>query len=474
MQERAEKKFSDNYAKFLIFLKGGTTMTPEQEKQYYAQMEQNFPEFLKAMEKLVSIPSYLEEDTYPDVPSLQEVLKATLAMMHDMGYRTYADPEGYYGYAEIGEGDTLIGVLGHLDVVPPGLSSDWHSEPFKVDYRDGKAYGRGVQDDKGPTLSAVYAMKALLDAGFKPNYRLRFIFGTDEENLWRGIKKYMEKEEKPNFGFTPDSVFPLIYAEKGVLDLILHAKNESGLVFKGGDAYNVVPSYVKAPYSEALKTALEHLHYEYRSEADGSIGILGKSIHAKDAELGVNAIHHYLLALDAMGHPTKAGAFVKDCLEGHKFAEPIFGEVKDEASGELKFNIGKIELTPEEETLYIDMRIPVTYPKEKAVEALKKKAAEYGFTYEEFDWLKPVYMPLDSPIITKLVASYREATGDTKNQPISSGGATYARAMDNCVAFGCILPGVEKSEHMPNEHMVVDEFKTAMKIYIHTFYNFNA
>jgi succinyl-diaminopimelate desuccinylase len=449
-------------------------MTPKLEKQYYAQMEQIFPDFLKAMEKLVSIPSYLEEDTYPDVPALQDVLKTTLAMMQDMGYYTYADPEGYYGYAEIGEGEPLIGVLGHLDVVPPGQLSDWHADPFKVDYRDGKAYGRGVQDDKGPTLSAIYAMKALLDCGFKPNYRLRFIFGTDEENLWRGIKKYMEKEEKPNFGFTPDSVFPLIYAEKGVLEFILHAKNESGLVFKGGDAYNVVPSYVNAPYSEALKTALERLHYEYRREADGSIGILGKSIHAKDAELGVNAIQHYLLALDAMGHSTKSGAFVKDCLEGHAFAEPIFGEVRDEASGELKFNIGKIELTPEEERLYIDMRIPVTYPKERAVEALKKKAAGYGFTYEEYDWLKPVYMPLDSPIITKLVASYREATGDTTHQPISSGGATYARAMDNCVAFGCILPGVEKSEHMPNENMVVEEFKTAMKIYIHTFYNFNS
>lgn len=87
-----------------------------------------------------------------------------------------------------------------------------------MNYRDGKAYGRGVQDDKGPTLTAVYAVKALLDEGFTPNYRLRFIFGTDEENLWRGIKVYMEKEEKPDFGFTPDSIFPLIHAEKGVLE----------------------------------------------------------------------------------------------------------------------------------------------------------------------------------------------------------------------------------------------------------------
>ena len=297
-------------------------MTPEQEKIYYDKMEQNFPHFLSAMEKLVAIPSYLEEDTYPQVTSLHEVLAATLELLQEMGYKTYADPEGYYGYAEIGQGDKLIGILGHLDVVPPGMLDDWKSDPFTVTYRDGKAYGRGVQDDKGPTLTAIYAVKALLDCGFKPNYRLRFIFGTDEENLWRGIKQYMAKEEKPDFGFTPDSVFPLIYAEKGVLECFLKAPNTSGLTFKAGDAFNVVPSYVQAPASEALRGALDCLGYEYRDEGE-TFGILGKSIHAKDAEQGINAIQRYLLALDKMGHPTKAGNFVKDCLDGHKFAEPI-------------------------------------------------------------------------------------------------------------------------------------------------------
>ena len=100
-------------------------MTPEQEKIYYDKMEQNFPHFLSAMEKLVAIPSYLEEDTYPQVTSLHEVLAATLELLQEMGYKTYADPEGYYGYAEIGQGDKLIGILGHLDVVPPGMLDDW-------------------------------------------------------------------------------------------------------------------------------------------------------------------------------------------------------------------------------------------------------------------------------------------------------------------------------------------------------------
>lgn len=96
-------------------------MTPDEKAHYYGRMEKNFPQFLKAMERLVAVPSYLkEDDDYPHVPAIKKVLDETMALMKDLGYRTYADPDGYYGWAEIGEGDTLIGVLGHLDVVPPG------------------------------------------------------------------------------------------------------------------------------------------------------------------------------------------------------------------------------------------------------------------------------------------------------------------------------------------------------------------
>ena len=108
-------------------------MTPDEKAHYYGRMEKNFPQFLKAMERLVAVPSYLkEDDDYPHVPAIKKVLDETMALMKDLGYRTYADPDGYYGWAEIGEGDTLIGVLGHLDVVPPGLIDDWKSDPFTV------------------------------------------------------------------------------------------------------------------------------------------------------------------------------------------------------------------------------------------------------------------------------------------------------------------------------------------------------
>ncbi|WP_300343342.1 Sapep family Mn(2+)-dependent dipeptidase [Fusobacterium sp.] len=444
------------------------------EKIYCEKLEENFIEFLGNLDRLISIPSYYQEDksVYPFGENIQKVLEEMLSICKELGFKTYIDPEGYYGYAEVGEGDKLVGVLGHLDVVPPGNLEKWDNPPFSPVIKDGKYYGRGSQDDKGPTLAAIYALKTLLDSGLKLNYRVRFIFGTDEENLWRDMPKYIEKEEMPTIGFTPDSKFPLIYSEKGLLQCKLVGKNESGMVFKGGDAFNSVPSNMIVPKDEELKRVLTELNYEFE-EKENDIEIIGKSVHAQVAETGINAINRYMHALTLLGKESKSGKFISENLIGFDFAEPIFGLIKDEHSGELKFNVGKIEFTENEEILGIDMRIPVTYDKEEIVKTLSEKAKEYGFEYRQHDYLKSIYVPLDSELITTLMSAYQEVTGDMESQPVASGGATYARAMENCVAFGCVLPGRPKTEHQPNEYIVLDDMKQAMKIYMKAFEKFN-
>ena len=444
------------------------------QKIYYDQLEKNFSKFLNDLDRIVKIPSYLQEDNskFPFGENIQKVLEEMLDICKKLGFQTYIDPEGYYGYAEIGEGEKLLGVLGHLDVVPPGDLEKWENPPFEPVIKDNKYYGRGSQDDKGPTLAAIYALKTLLDCGFKLNYRVRFIFGTDEENLWRDMPKYIEKEEIPSIGFTPDSKFPLIYSEKGLLQCKLIVKNESGMVFKGGDAFNSVPSNMIVDKDEKLIEILKELNYEYK-ELDNKIEIIGKSVHAQVAETGINAINRYMHALTKLGVETKSGKFISENLIGFDFAEPIFGEVKDEHSGELKFNVGKIEFTEENEILGIDMRIPVTYSKEDIEKVLIEKAKEYGFEYTQHDYLKSIYMPLDSELITTLMGAYQEVTGDMESEPVASGGATYARAISNCVAFGCVLPGRPKTEHQPNEYISLEDIRTAIKIYMKAFEKFN-
>jgi len=118
------------------------------------------------------------------------------------------------------------------------------------------------------------------------------------------------------------------------------------------------------------------------------------------------------------------------------------------------------------------MRIPVTYSVESIIETITKKASDYGFRYQAHDYLKSIYTPLDSSLVKTLMSAYQEVTGDLISRPIAGGGATYARAINNCVAFGAVLPNSPKTEHQPNEYIVLEDIKLAMKIYMRAFEKF--
>jgi predicted dipeptidase len=432
------------------------------------KIELNFNDFVANLQNLIRIPSVYEEDNskYPFGKNIDDALKEMLSIAEKLGFKTYYDPNGYYGYAEYGSGEEMVGVLGHLDVVPAGDLKKWNTNPFDPVIVDGKLFGRGTQDDKGPTLAAMYAFKALLDSDATINKKIRFIYGTDEENLWKGIAEYNKKETIPDYGFTPDASFPLIYAEKGLLQVDLVAKNETDIRLNGGDAYNSVPSNVSYDCEdpEKLEEVLKELGFEYKRE-ENNITVIGKSMHAKDSEKGVNSIARLLIAMNKIGLKSKSIDFVVDNIMEDALATNIFGECTDEASGNLKFNIGKISIDEEKEVLNIDIRIPVTVKKEFVMNNLNEVAKKYGFDIEENDYLRSIYTPLDSELVKTLMESYVEITGDTKSQPISSGGATYARAMDNCVAFGPAFPYSKETEHQPNEYIELDEIKTAIEVY---------
>ena len=418
---------------------------------------------------LVRIPSVCAEGAggYPFGAAVDQALRKALQIAGDLGFRTHYGDGGYYGYAEIGEGAEMVGVLGHLDVVPPGKLEDWQAGPFDPVEVDGMLYGRGTQDDKGPLLAALFAVKALMDAGVKFNKRVRFIFGTDEETLWRCINRYKEREELPGMGFSPDARFPLIFAEKGLLQLHLEGANRSGLRIAGGSAFNAVPDTMlyEGERQDDLAQKLDELGFPY-TRKEHSIEIHGKAAHAMIPEEGINAIARLCIALRAIGIESKAVDFIAQEIGEDPNATRIFGVCADEPSGKLKFNVGMIDLG-EVEQLSIDCRIPVTVAKEDVVAKLSAAAARYGLAYKEFDWLAPIYLPKDHFMIETLMRVYRQVSGDEVSQPISSGGATYARAMDNCVAFGALFPGEILTEHQPNERADLRNLYKAMEIYAH-------
>ena len=426
-------------------------------------------DFLASLKTLISYPSVLNEgeNGTPFGQAIQDVLEKTLEIAQEMGFQTYLNPEGYYGYAEIGQGEELLAVLCHLDVVPAGDLEDWQTPPFEATLKDGWLIGRGVQDDKGPSLAALYAVKSLLDQGLAFTKRIRFIFGTDEETLWRCMNRYNQIEEKADLGFAPDSSFPLTYAEKGLLQVKLHGPGWEDRPLQAGRALNVVPD--KATYKgerlEELLPVIEQSGVNYTEET-GAVTVLGLSKHSKDAAEGVNAIVGLAESLSLI-QPHPALLFIADDVGEDATGAALFGEIKDEPSGALSFNIATLSIDEEQSEIGIDIRIPVLADKGALVERLTEVAASYQLQYEEFDYVAPLYVPLDSPLVSTLMEVYQEETGD-QTPAMSSGGATFARTMENCVAYGALFPDALQTEHQANERAKLDDLYRAMEIYAET------
>lgn len=428
-------------------------------------------EFLISLKTLISYPSVLNEgeNGTPFGQAIQDVLEKTLEICRDIGFTTYLDPKGYYGYAEIGQGAELLAILCHLDVVPSGDEADWQTPPFEATIKDGWVFGRGVQDDKGPSLTALYAVKSLLDQGIQLKKRVRFIFGTDEETLWRCMARYNTIEEQASMGFAPDSSFPLTYAEKGLLQVKLHGPGSDQLELEVGGAFNVVPDKAnyQGPLYEQVCNDLKEAGYDYQS-TEQTVTVLGVPKHAKDASQGINAVIRLATILAPLQeHPALSFLATQAGQDGT--GRQIFGDIADEPSGHLSFNVAGLMINHKRSEIRIDIRTPVLADKEELVELLTRCAQNYQLRYEEFDYLAPLYVAKDSKLVSTLMQIYQEKTGD--NSPaISSGGATFARTMPNCVAFGALFPGAKQTEHQANECAVLEDLYRAMDIYAEAVY----
>ncbi|MCS6164507.1 Sapep family Mn(2+)-dependent dipeptidase [Levilactobacillus brevis] len=419
-----------------------------------------------ALKRLISHPSYTTAAA-PGAPFGQDIrlaLDEVLAICHELGYHTYEDPDGYYGYAETGDGDETFGIIGHVDVVPAGDPSDWDSDPYTGVVRDGAIFGRGSQDDKGPSIAAIFAVKALENRGYHFNKKIRFIFGTDEETLWRGIAKYNEKEAPIDLGIAPDAEFPLIYAEKGLQQSYLVGPGSDSLQLNLVNAFNAVPA--KAPYDgpkqAEVQSALDRHGFAYEKTATGLV-VTGKSVHAMLAPQGTNAVLRLAIALDDV-FPMPVLDFVGKCFKEDATGANLLGDVSDEQSGHLTFNISSLTITPTESRMQIDMRIPVTIDHDQLINQVSTAVKPFGLTYENFDYVAPLYVPTDSDLVKTLMSTYHDLTGDD-TQPQISGGATFARTMHNCVAFGAMLPGTPDFMHQVNENWELSRMYKAMDIY---------
>lgn len=428
-------------------------------------------EIFTSIKESVSILS-IKGEAKEDAPYGEEVKKAlihALELGKKLGFKT-GNVDNRVGFVEFGEGEEMVGVLGHLDVVP--LGDGWEHDPLGCEVVDGKMYGRGVVDDKGPTIAAIYALKAIKDLGLPIKRRIRVLFGTDEENGSSCVKHYIENGgEKPTVGFTPDAEYPVIFCEKGQMFWEVKKNVEESprinvLSIKGGTAKNVVTPtctmVVEGDFDFPQKEGFTV------SKEDGKTIIVskGKGAHGSLPHLGVNAAIQLFAVLKEMnlgGDLQKMIDFVMEKINLETKGESLGICWEDEETGNTSLTLGIVDYTPQQVFFTLDVRYPKNADAQVLEERVKDAAAEYGLQAEIEQTGRLLYVPKDSELVKKLMKVYKEETG-RDDEPIAIGGGTYAKAFENMVAFGPLFPEQPDVIHQPNEYGEVDQLMKSFQI----------
>lgn len=437
------------------------------------EVESHLDEILMHLKTLVSYNSVMgeAEEGYPFGRVPADCLNKALEICNSYGFKT-VNLDNYVGYAEMGEGEGLIGILGHLDVVPAG--EGWKTDPFNMEIIDGIAYGRGTTDDKGAVVASMIAMKIVKDLNIPLTKRIRLIMGINEENGSRCLAHYVEKEGHIDMGFTPDGCFPGVHGEKGMIRANFKSKNTKIINIQGGVASNVVCNkctiqVMKNSFSQkVLEDYFNDHNITYAFNVIGDVVEIearGVAAHASTPKLGVNAISHLLVGLKHAGFQDDFTDFYNEKI-GITIDGSLMGAACKDEYGTLTFNVGVISMTDGVIEGTIDIRFPVTLTVKQIVEKMTPNLETAGGFVEILSTHEPLYFPIDSPLVTKLLKAYQEVTGDMESKPITMGGGTYAKGINNCIAFGCELLGVDNHIHDANEFVSIDALVMQTEIYV--------
>lgn len=441
-------------------------------------INEHLNEMIDDLKELVKFNSINNNDELPFGKENRKVLDKALELLENKGIKT-KNLDYYAGYGEVGSGEKVIGIVSHLDIVPAG--EGWDSNPFELTVKDNVLYGRGVSDDKGAGVAAMWAIKYLLDTKFEFKKRVRLIFGCNEETGSKCVRYYVNKEGDVDLGFTPDAEFPGIYAEKGMIHGNLIGKKSNIIDIKGGDASNIVCKKVtttlKSNSFDENKLndffASHSIKYEINKDNDMTfLTVYGKAAHASMPDEGVNAINYLLVGLKESGYQDSFvdyfNKYIGLDLHGEKLG---YESLKDEATN-TSINIGLIKKENGNIVASLDMRFPIKSNSKACLKPLTDTNGEDNY-FEEDSMVEPLFFDTNSAFIKALENAYRKVTKDEINKMAAIGGGTYAKAMKNIIAFGCEFQGENNHIHDANERLPIDSFKKQVLCYIEAIKNLN-
>lgn len=445
-------------------------------------------DIIRDIQRWVAVPSVLSE-AEPGAPFGKETRRAldtALETARNYGFEAL-DVDGYCGEITLCTGEKTMGMLCHLDVVPAG--DGWTKDPWGGEIADGKLYGRGTMDDKGPAVAALHAMRAVREAGIPMKDGVKLILGCDEETGMTDMRYYKSKLPMPDYGFSPDAEFPVIHIEKGGLGLLIsaHATEEGGafpiVSMHAGERCNVVPGVATAVVSteglgfEELRARVEGVARDRgfdleceKLEGDAAlVRATGKPSHASMPDLGKNAAGMLLIALrdmNAGGPLNKAISALADKLGLEYGGESLGIQISDEASGALTCNLGLLRADSHLVTAQLDIRYPLSADEEKMCGQAAMALSGTNLALRRLRGHAPHHVPKEHKVVKGLVKVYSEVTG-MPGYAFAIGGGTYSRTMPNTVAFGFNFPGDTDTCHMPDEYVDIEKLMLSVKIFAH-------
>ena len=434
-------------------------------------VEENRENVIRDIGRLVAIDSVMGEPK-PGMPFGEgpaRALKLGLEIAEELGLEAH-NCDDRMGYAQVGKGTDYLATITHLDVVP---SPGWAEDPFSLRRREGYIIGRGVLDDKGPSVLCLYALKYLKDSGLPLRYPVRALLGVNEENNMADLDYYLANYKAPLFCFSPDANFPLCNGEKG----IFHGKVVSWLPMKkvkeirGGVAANVIPDRAEAWVEAEMLSSTERVTVQREGDC-WHLTARGISGHASEPEGTVNAIGvlvDYILEQNILSGAEEDFFYGLQRLHSDPYGTELGLDTEDMIFTPLTIVGGVIGMEDGHVFQTVDCRYPTTSSGQDIVAQLTGNWGELAEIHVLSD-SEPFYMELDNPAVLVCVDTYNAVTGE-QAQPYTIGGGTYARHFPNAVSFGPEHPERPAPEfagpiHGVDEAANIDWLMEALKIYI--------
>lgn len=449
-------------------------------------------DLLKDLETILRIDSVRDDSkSTPDSPlgpGPREALEAFLAIGERDGFVT-KNIDNLAGHIEFGDGEELMGVFGHVDVVPTGTG--WNSDPFTPTIKDNRLYARGASDDKGPTMAAYHAIKLIRDLNLPTSKKLRLIIGTDEESGWACMTRYLEVERTPDFGFSPDADFPIINGEKGILTLHVETVNQNQSTastrikqFDAGLRENMVPQDAKVVLitnmsQETLSdrvNAFMSLHGVSATvvvnKGEAVIEMIGKASHGMAPMNGVNAATYLALLLSELpleGNDRNFVDLIVNYLHTEHWGQKLGVAYVDDVMGDVTMNPGVFQYDGVTGRIALNFRYPKGVTEESLTREVTNALAGYHVIIKAGKSQTPHYVPADDPLVKVLLDVYEKHTGE-KGSEKTIGGGTYGRLLERGVAYGAMFPHSIDTMHQANEFIDLDDLFNAFAIYAEAIY----